>query len=137
VDDETKKAFETLTAEMRAGFERSDKALEFLASEMQAGFARVYGRFDQVSEALGSLNARMSALEEQVGKVEDKVVALVGLHVELSTRFLHLEIEVREIKARLERLSKDILLGRTEDAERYRALQLRLGAVEKALEPRS
>jgi hypothetical protein len=137
VDDETKKAFESLAAEMRAGF-------EFLASETQAGFARVYARFDQVSDSLISLDGRMSALEataertaEKLSLLERRFELLEEAVSRLDRRTALFEVTLADIKDRLSRLSRDILLGRTEEAERYKALLQRLVAVEKAIEPRS
>ena len=112
-------------------------AFEFLAREMTEGFARVHDRFDRlettvdsVVEKLSHLERRFELLEEKISRLERRFELLEEAVSRLDRRTALLETALTDIKERLNRLSRDVLLGRTEDAARYGALALRVAALE-------
>lgn len=126
--------------------DETTKAIEFLTSEMTAGFTRLHQRLDAMQadqeRALGNIAARLGSLEsttermaERIAFVERRIELLEETVSRLDRRTALVEASLTDIKERLSRLSRDILLGRTEDAERYQALALRLAAVEAATKP--
>ncbi len=75
--------------------------------------------FRELSERMARLEARVESLTSAVGNVAGKLIAV--------------ELDLAEIKGRLDRMSQDITRGFTLDADRYAALVKRVEALEAQL----
>ena len=116
--------------EIKAGF-------EFLAREMTEGFARLNERletrFGAIEMRLGAIESTLDRWTERLAHIERRLELLEEAVARLDRRTAIVESSLADIKDRLSRLSRDVLLGRTEEAERYGVIQRRLSALEATM----
>jgi hypothetical protein len=119
-------ALTTLAHAVNAAEQRLAARIDALGTRVDAAEARMSGvmlgaqqLFRELSERMARLEARVESLTTAVGGVAGKLIAV--------------ELDLAEIKGRLDRLSGEVTRGFTGDADRYAALVKRVETLEALL----